>query len=63
MGVGSVTSRNSMSNVQMARARSADVKSKKIQNEITDIQQQMQKISSKEELSVDEKANERKKPR
>lgn len=61
MGVGSVASMNSMSNVQMTMARSADVKSKRIQNEITGIQQQMQKISSKEELSVDEKANERKK--
>lgn len=61
MSVGSVTSMNSMSSVQITRARSTDVKSKNIQNEIKDAQQQMQKLSSKEELSVDEKADERKK--
>lgn len=61
MGVGSVTSMNSMSSIQMTRAGSADVKSKKIQDEITDLQQQMQKVSSKEGLSADEKADERKK--
>ena len=61
MGVGSVTSANNMSSIHMTRASSADVKSKKIQDEITDLQQQMQKVSSKEDLSADEKANERKK--
>ena len=61
MGVGSVTSVNSMSSILMTRASSPDVKSKKIQDEITDLQQQMQKVSSKEDLSADEKANERKK--
>lgn len=61
MGVGSITSMNSMSNMQMARASSNDVKSKKIQNEITDLQQKIQKISSNEALSIDEKVNERKK--
>lgn len=61
MGVGSVSSMNSMSNLQTTMAGSTDVKSKNIQNEINDIQQQMQKVSSQEELSVDEKADERKK--
>lgn len=61
MGIGSVTSMNSMASMQMIRTRSSDVKSKKIQNEITGIRQQMQKISSEEELSANEKANERKK--
>ena len=61
MGVGSVASMNSMSNVQMVRARSTDVKSKKIQDEIAGKEQQMRKLSSKEELSADEKTNERKK--
>jgi len=61
MGIGSVTSMNSMSGMQMAKTGSTDSKSKNIQNEITDIQQQMQKLSSKEELSVNEKTAERKK--
>lgn len=61
MGVGSITSMNSISGMWMTTKGSVDVKSKSIENEITDLQQQMQKLSSKEELSVDEKANERKK--
>lgn len=61
MGIGSVTSANSMSGMQMARAASTDPKIKTIQNEITEAKQQMQKLSSKEELSANEKANERKK--
>lgn len=61
MRVGSVASMNSVPNVQMTRARSTDVKSKKIQNEIAEKQQQMRKISSEEELSADEKVNEQKK--
>ena len=61
MGIGSVTSMNGMSGMQMTMAGSTDSKSKSIQNEITGVQQQMQKLSSKEELSVNEKTNERKK--
>ena len=61
MGIGSVTSMNSMSGMQMTMAGSTDSKSKSIQNEITGVQQQIQKLSSKEELSVNEKTNERKK--
>lgn len=61
MGIGSVTSINSMSNMQMTMAGSTDTKSKSIQNEITDVRQQMQKLSSKENLSVNEKTNERRK--
>ncbi len=61
MGIGSVTSMNNMSGIQTAMTGQTDVKSKNIQNKITGIQQQMQKLSSKEDLSVDEKANERKK--
>ena len=61
MGIGSITSTNSMSNMQMITAASTDPKIKNIQNEITDVEQQMQKISSKEELSVNEKTDERKK--
>ena len=61
MGIGSVTSTNSMSGIQTNMAASTDPKIKNIQNEITDAEQQMQKLSSKEELSVNEKSDERKK--
>lgn len=61
MGIGSITSTGSMSVMQMTTTDLKDQKSKSIQNEITDVQQQMQKLSSKEELSANEKANERKK--
>lgn len=60
MGVGSITSMNSMSGMWKTTAGSSDVKSKNIQNQITGKQQQMQKISSEKELSANEKANERK---
>lgn len=61
MGISSITSANSMSVMPITAVDLKDHKTKNIQNEITDVQQQMQKLSSKEELSVDEKANERKK--
>lgn len=61
MGIGSITSTNSMSVMQMTSSDLRDQKSKNIQNDITDAQQQMQKLASKEELSADEKANEKKK--
>ena len=61
MGIGSITSTNSMSNMQMITAASTDPKIKNIKNEITDAEQQMHKISSKEELSVNEKTDEQKK--
>lgn len=61
MGIGSITSTNSMSVMQMTSTDLRDQKSKNIQSDITDAQQQMQKLSSKEELSADEKANEKKK--
>ena len=61
MGIGSITSTNSMSGMQMITAASTDPKIKNIQNEITDAKQQMQKLSSKEEISANEKASERKK--
>ncbi|MDE7133306.1 MAG: hypothetical protein K2O65_16205 [Lachnospiraceae bacterium] len=61
MGIGSVTSTNSMSSIQTITTASTDPKIKNIQNEITDAEQQMQKLSSKEELSVNEKSDERKK--
>lgn len=54
MGIGRVASWNRMSSL-------TDTKSKSIQKEITDVQQQIQKLPSKEEFSANEKANERKK--
>lgn len=48
-------------NIQMRTTGSAKPQSRSIQNKITDVQQQMQKLSSREELSVDEKTTERKK--
>ncbi|MBD5544553.1 MAG: hypothetical protein HDR01_10030 [Lachnospiraceae bacterium] len=61
MGIGSVTSTNSMSSMQTLKAVSTDPKIKKIQNEITNAKQQMQKLSPKEELSDNEKETEREK--
>lgn len=61
MGIGSVTSMNSMPGMQRTMTGSTNSKIKNIQNEITGVQQQMQALSSKEELSVNEKMNERKK--
>lgn len=61
MRIGSITSTNSMSVMQTTAADTKDQKSKSIQNEITNAQQQMQKLSSKEDLSANEKTNERKK--
>lgn len=63
MGIGSVTSTNSMSGMQTLKAFSTDPKIKKIQNEITNAKQQMQKLSPKEGLSENEKEAERKKLR
>lgn len=63
MGIGSVTSTNNLSGAQMTASHISDPKIKKYQNEITSVQQQMQKLSSKEELSVTEKTNEREKLR
>ena len=60
MGIGSVTSTNSMSSMRTNTAASTDPKIKNIENKIKDAKQQMQKLSSKEELSANEKANERK---
>lgn len=63
MKIGSITSTSGMSAMQMTGADLKDHKTKNIQNEITSVKQQMQKISSKEDLSASEKTNERKKLR
>lgn len=61
MKTGSISSADRMALMQVTKAALKDQKSKSIQNEITAVQQQMQKLSSAEDLSVNEKANERKK--
>lgn len=58
MGIGNIS--NNMSGMPMAMTGVSDAKNKKIQNEITGVQQEMRALSSKEELSVTEKENERK---
>lgn len=61
MGIGRVSSWNRMSDMQMNPTGMTDTKSKSIQKEITDVQQKMQKLPSKEEYSPSEMADERKK--
>ena len=61
MGIGNIAAAGSMSVIQMPLTNGKDQKSKNIQNKITDRQQQIQKLSSREELSAHEKATERKK--
>lgn len=61
MGIGSITSAKTMTVTQVTPSALKDQKSKSIQNEITEVRQQMQKLSSKEDLSANEKTNERKK--
>ncbi len=64
MAIGSIPSMNSMFGMQTTVTNASnlkDQKSKNIQNEIADVQQKMQKLSSEEELTVTEKANEKKK--
>lgn len=61
MGIGGIASTNRMSVVQTTSADLKDQKSKSIQNKISDVEQQIRKLSSEEDLSVNEKANEKKK--
>lgn len=60
MGISSITSMNSMPVSQTAATGLRDQKSKSIQNEITSTQQQIRKLSSKEDLSANEKTNKQK---
>ena len=59
MGISRITT-GSMSAIQTPAAGLKDHKSKSIQSKITETQQQLQRLSSEEELSVSEKANARK---
>lgn len=63
MGIGSVASWSRMSGMQMTMSNQTDTKSKNIQDEITDVQQEIRKLSSEEEYSVSEKAIEQQKLR
>lgn len=60
MGIGSVTSSNSMSFMQMTTISKPDAKSKQIQDDITNVEREIQKLSSNADLSYTEKADERK---
>lgn len=60
MSIGGVTSTNNMSVMQMTSTNITDTKSKSIQKELTDVQQQLRQLSSDEELSASEKSNEQK---
>lgn len=61
MGIGSIASTTRMAVVQTAPTDLKDQKSKSIQSKISDVEQQIRKLSSEEDLSVNEKANEKKK--
>ena len=61
MGIGSITSWSRTSSMQMTMSNSTDTKSKSIQDEITDVQREIRKLSTKEEYSVSEKAIEQQK--
>lgn len=60
-GIGSIASSNSMSVKQVSSSDPKDQKSKSLQNDITDVQRQIQKLSSEEDLTATEKAEEKKK--
>lgn len=59
--IGSIASSNSMSVKQVTSSDLKDQKSKSLQNDITDVQRQIQKLSSEEDLTATEKAEEKKK--
>ncbi len=60
-GIGSIPSSNSMSYQQVTSSDLKDQKSKNLQNDITDVQRQIQRLSSEEDLTVTERAAEKKK--
>lgn len=60
-GIGSIASSNSMSVKQVSSSDLKDQKSKSLQNDITDVQRQIQKLSSEEDLTAAEKAEKKKK--
>lgn len=63
MRIGSVTSMSGVSDMRTISAGSTEPKGKRIQNEIINVRQRMQNLSSKGDLSANEKTNEREKLR
>lgn len=59
MAIGNVKAAESAAGGQMAAARSVDTVSKGIQNEISNAQRQMQRLSSNADMSVEEKVKKR----
>lgn len=59
MGIGSIKAMDGMAGRQGTAVRSADFVSKNIQDEISDVQQQKRGLSSKQEMSAEEKAKKR----
>lgn len=61
MGISGITSGSSMQIQQVSASDLKDHKSQNLQNEIEDVQRQIQKLSSEEDLSAAEKTDEQKK--
>ncbi len=59
MGISSVGGMESLSGAQMAMASPVDTTSKSIENKISDVQRQMQQLSSKQGMSAEEKMRKR----
>lgn len=60
-GIGSISSTTNMQATQITASDLKDQKSRNLQDDITDVQREIQKISSEADLSVSEKAEERQK--
>lgn len=60
-GIGSIASSGSMSYKQITSSDLKDQKSKSLQNDISDVQQKIKRLSSEEDLTVTEKAEEKQK--
>jgi len=60
-GISSIASSGSMSFQQVSPSDLKDQKSKSLQNDITDVQRKMQQLSSEDDLTVTEKAEEKQK--
>ncbi|MCM1267938.1 MAG: hypothetical protein NC302_08545 [Bacteroidales bacterium] len=60
-GIGSITAGSNMTVNRTPAAEPKDQKSKNLQNEITDVQREMQRLNSASELTVSEKTEERQK--
>lgn len=60
-GIGSITPSNSMQATQITASDLKDQKSKNLQDDITDVQRKIQKLSSELDLSVSEKAEKKEK--